>query len=700
MRLKRVVLFWPVKLCQLLCVVYILVLTFFEAPLGIVDPESGDIIDVSSGKNTENGVIFVNGDYRAVVAQGGRQKFCLAMSRMSAFSMYPVLVLVFLTKCKALHSVFSKTPLSMFLILNDSHELHIYAGNFIIVDSIVHTYFHIMRWVEQKNVHLLWETRTGLSGLLVIVFIPLIVVPMVFLKRVSYELRKLLHSLFFGFAVGLCFHVPTSAFPNGGFIAWVMGGCIIVYTIDAAYVYLRMTEKIETPSFQVLSSGVQISMPVSARFQQRQEKGGFAYICLPWVNRMQWHAFSLFEDPTEPNKKQMFMMKTGDWTTTVHKALQRDTVRPVWLQGPFTTPFKKTESFDNQILVASGIGITPALSIIQAHRESRRLNLIWAVRDAAMLEFFLEHMYLDHDGWNLIFYTGCKPLIPALEELNTNVRVIKGRPNLKIVIPNIIYGIESSVGLPETYTPSEMAKMRTLLSERMRELDGMIDLTSNDKLAELIAFAKSHGFLFTEILSDMETQNMSRRNLNIEQADDSISSLLSESNKNEPDTAPDHEAPHSSRSNRKRRRGDLRATTVLHQIREYGANEAQQEQDFGLSHESLLRGESASSLRRRGSYASESSSASGVPNKRRFSLLRESLLRNQSNILPTRSITSAFKPWEKNKGARTYVRGLDPDTVLPTWGILYCGGSAAVQDALQQISEEYDISMEVESFNW
>jgi hypothetical protein len=110
---------------------------------------------------------------------------------------------------------------------------------------------------------------------------------------------------------------------------------------------------------------------------------------------------------------------------------------------PFLSPYNNADAYDNQIMVASGIGVTPALSIIRAHKDLRRTNLIWAVRDVSMLEFFLKHLYLDYDGWNLIFYTGKAPLNPVLEELNTNVCIIKSRPDLCIAIPNIIYRIES-----------------------------------------------------------------------------------------------------------------------------------------------------------------------------------------------------------------------------------------------------------------
>ena len=53
----------------------------------------------------------------------------------------------------------------------------------------------------------------------------------------------------------LCFHVKPNAMPNGGFIAPVLGLCIVLYTLDACYVYFFMCEKIpviesEVPSIE------------------------------------------------------------------------------------------------------------------------------------------------------------------------------------------------------------------------------------------------------------------------------------------------------------------------------------------------------------------------------------------------------------------------------------------------------------------
>lgn len=133
-------------------------------------------------------------------------------------------------------------------------------------------------------------------------------------------------------------------------------------------------------------------MAVSEHFQANFAQGGYGYVCLPWVSKYEWHAFSLFEHPTDPNLRQVFMMKTGDWTSDVHRQLQRNTVRPVWISGPFVSLYNNALDYDNNICVASGIGITPALSVIRAHRESRRINLVWVVRDVSS-EFSINYNF-------------------------------------------------------------------------------------------------------------------------------------------------------------------------------------------------------------------------------------------------------------------------------------------------------------------
>ena len=263
--------------------------------------------------------------------------------------------------------------------------------------------------------------------------------------KISYEIRKGLHYLFYPFAIILCWHSPN------GYIGYVMGFSLFMYAVDTLYVWVFMTEKTSTRNCQVLvNSGVQMTFTVSETFQNRVSHGGFVYVCFPWISRYQYHAFSVFENKLKPEERRIFMSKTGDWTNKLYQSLLvRDTKRPVWISGPFHSPFHYSEWYDRHILIASGIGITPVLSAIQAHQGTCRVNVIWAIRDPYLMEFILSEMMkicLDQ-SWILIYYTGKKRLEQRLLiNLPSNIRIITERPKLHIVIPNIIYTVEYNVG--------------------------------------------------------------------------------------------------------------------------------------------------------------------------------------------------------------------------------------------------------------
>jgi hypothetical protein len=260
-------------------------------------------------------------------------------------------------------------------------------------------------------------------------------------------------------------------------------------------------------------------------------------------------------------------------------------VRPAWIHGPFPSPYDNAIDYDNQILVASGIGITPALSVIRAHKNSRRINLIWAVRDPHLLGFFLRHLYFDHQGWNLIFYTGREKLNSRLIEsiANTNICIIEGRPKLDQVIPNIIFGIESENGLPERYNQDTRAVASEMLIDRLKHADRPEDVAF---------YAQELGF-------------------------------------------------------------SLSADAIDHSLR--------------------------SSLRSGRDVDCSIHSAS------------DCILEN---------LAIGFRPWEYHPGATDYVKNLDKKMVIPTWGMLYCGGAKPVLDDLKRISDEYQIGLHVESFAW
>ena len=276
--------------------------------------------------------------------------------------------MVFVSKFRATISYISPNTLLALYIPNagDMHELHVYCGYTILTCSIIHTIAHLCRWALQHNLKfLLFNHYTGISGFIIITSCLLICLPMMvtYLKtNITYEIRKsILHYLFIVFAITLCFHTTPTSIPNGGFTLYVFTTLIIWWLLDTMYCMCYLTERIETTKFEILPSGFQMTMDVSERFQSRG-LGGYGYICIPWVNKNQWHAFSLFENPMNPTQRQIFVQSTrktnhsdtssssSSWTGQVLNVLQgRNTVRPAYIQGPYPSPYEQSTKYDNMI---------------------------------------------------------------------------------------------------------------------------------------------------------------------------------------------------------------------------------------------------------------------------------------------------------------------------------------------------------------
>uniref|UniRef100_A0A7S1V6H5 FAD-binding FR-type domain-containing protein n=1 Tax=Grammatophora oceanica TaxID=210454 RepID=A0A7S1V6H5_9STRA len=567
---------------------------------------------------------------------------------------------------RATTAFLATTPFSMFMF-EELHDLHVYCGTTIVYGGIIHTIAHLLRWADQGNMfHLLFTDRSGISGAFIIASCILICFPMMFWKTIRFELRKFTHYLFYIFVIALCFHAPASAVPNGGFAPYVFSILLLWTMLDSLYVYIYMTEKIETTVFNVLPTGIQLTMDVSDRFRKSGEQGGYCYVCFPWIDKNQWHAFSLFENPVNPRQRQIFMQKTGDWTTAVHESLTRNTNRPIWVQGPFPSPYSNSIEYDNQLLVASGIGITPALSVIRrAHQEgARRPNLVWMVRDPHMLEFFMQESYLESGrGWTLVYYTGKQPFVANenMENQNSNICVIHGRPELESVIPAIIQGIETGKGLPEQHGPSKKQQAVVELAEELVRLEMKSgELSSQEKIAHLTRHARKLGFLFTDLVSALEDvlvdEHRHRSNLVVDDGNACMGAIDEEA-ATVATTASSQDASVCR---------IYRQDSILKQLPSTASR---------LSSRDLMKGS-----KKKNKYA--------PPTEKD---LTTGLLKKRTDPL--------FTPWESQEGSSEFVKQM-PEIEKERWGILYCGGAKILESKLAHIAEDLDLDFHTESFAW
>ena len=329
---------------------------------------------------------------------------------------------------------------------SDYHKVHRIFGIIVGVESLSHSGFHMWRWARRNDdIKLLWTSQTGITGMIVLMLSWLIILPMAvpYLKKVmSYEWRKGLHYLSIFWAVGLMCHAPQRIF-------WMMGVPLALYLIDKAIEIFSRTFLLESAHFERLSDSICVitfENPPGSDFGKANSS--YVYLMLPWISRYQFHAFTVFPG-NKPNTSSICINKCGDWTQALMKEIETPMHKPAFVMGPFLSPFSSPAmDSENLVAVASGIGVTPAWSLIRQYSStSRKMNLIWICRDAALVEHFLQSLEMAN-GHLIIYYTGKRPLY-LNNDLPANVKLFNGRPDLEKTISGVIFSTATDSDLPE-----------------------------------------------------------------------------------------------------------------------------------------------------------------------------------------------------------------------------------------------------------
>ena len=250
------------------CVVFIAITTFAPVPYGLLERSTN--VDNS----TSYYLVSCDPPIRpnpTVCASDWYSFLLLAISRCSAYFIYPLILSLFLTKLNHLRTLLQRSWLSMYVPFHDLHALHVIAGSVVGIDALVHSFCHLLRWALQGRISLLWSTYTGLSGLLVCTLTPLIYAPMKYdrLKRcMSWELRKALHYLSIVWGIALCFHAPQQQ------IAILVGVPVGLYLLDYAAGSMLRTYLVESPILTKMENGVELTFAHPDGFSGRS---GYVY---------------------------------------------------------------------------------------------------------------------------------------------------------------------------------------------------------------------------------------------------------------------------------------------------------------------------------------------------------------------------------------------------------------------------------------
>ena len=173
-----------------------------------------------------------------------------------------------------------------------------------------------------------------------------------------------LHYLAIVWAAGLMYHAPERIF-------WLIGVPFIVYLVDKTIEIFARTFLIESAQFQRLGDSVcTISFENPPGFGK--QNSAYVYVMLPWITRFQFHAFTVSPGKL-PNTSSICISKCGDWTEALMNEITTPTHKPAFIMGPFLSPFSSPAmDSENIVAVASGVGVTPALSILKKYSSTAR----------------------------------------------------------------------------------------------------------------------------------------------------------------------------------------------------------------------------------------------------------------------------------------------------------------------------------------
>ena len=135
----------------------------------------------------------------------------------------------------------------------------------------------------------------------------------------------------------------------------------------------------------------------------KYKPGQYLFLNIPQVSKFQWHPFTISSTPEE-GFVSIHVRIVGDWTKQVADLLgcYREEspvtkVPKICIDGPYGAPAEDLYNYKAAILIGTGIGITPAASLLKSvwyryYRKApmplKKLYFFWINREAEFFSWF------------------------------------------------------------------------------------------------------------------------------------------------------------------------------------------------------------------------------------------------------------------------------------------------------------------------
>ncbi|XP_071731267.1 ferric reduction oxidase 7, chloroplastic-like isoform X2 [Rutidosis leptorrhynchoides] len=281
---------------------------------------------------------------------------------------------------------------------------HIWLGHLTLTLFTLHGLCYVYAWILEDRLvaQLIKWKDNGISNLPGVICLSagllMWVTSLPQVRRLNFEIFFYTHQLYVVFVVFLAMHV-------GDIIFSVIAAGLFLYMLDRFLRFFQSQKTVDILSAKCLPCGT-IELVFSKPEDLQYNALSWVFIQIRELSWLQWHPFSVSSSPLDGKHHLSVLIKVlGNWT---RKLKEHITEKQIDIDGIIQPNFKLTASiegpyghespyhslYENLVLVAGGIGISPFLAILSdiIHRNNdtkpctpRNVLIIWAVKTSEEL---------------------------------------------------------------------------------------------------------------------------------------------------------------------------------------------------------------------------------------------------------------------------------------------------------------------------
>ncbi|KAI4296116.1 hypothetical protein L6164_036101 [Bauhinia variegata] len=280
-------------------------------------------------------------------------------------------------------------------------KYHVWLGHLTMVLFTLHGLFYCIGWAMQGRLaeELIEWRDVGVANLPgVISLLAGLVMWVTSLPGVrtwNFELFFYTHQLYVVFVVFLALHV-------GDFIFTMAAGGIFLFMLDRFLRFCQSRRTVNVVSAKCLPCGT-LELVLSKPPNLRYNALSFIFLQVRELSWLQWHPFSVSSSPLDGKYHLSVLIKVlGKWTERLRdkitdaEPLKELSVQPITasVEGPYGHEVPYHLMYENLVLVAGGIGLSPFLAvlsdILRRLRNGkpclpRNILVVWAVKNSKEL---------------------------------------------------------------------------------------------------------------------------------------------------------------------------------------------------------------------------------------------------------------------------------------------------------------------------